>query len=227
MSLDAWFVIAIFVWLVWVGVAHWLLANPRGDTISGLVYRFIQVYSRFMHRIRVHGREHIPTSRNTGPMIVVCNHTAGIDPMLVQSACRFYVRWMMAEDMKWGGLAGVWSHFEIIFVDRTKPDSKALREAVRAIRGGEVIGVFPEGKIERPRGQLLAFQSGVGAMVALTGAPVLPMFIRGTPDATTAWGSFSKRSESEMVVGEVMRFTKGEKAEQVVKRLEAWFAERT
>jgi 1-acyl-sn-glycerol-3-phosphate acyltransferase len=211
------------IWLVWAGIAHWLLANPRGDTISGLTYRFIQIYSRVVHRLRVINPHNIPRERSCGPLIVVCNHTAGIDPMLIQAACPFYVRWMMAEDMKWRGLADVWSYFDLIFVDRTKPDTRALREAVRALKRGEVVGVFPEGRIERPAGQLLPFQPGVGMMVAMSGAPVLPILIRGTPQVDSAWGSLWRRSHSEIVVGEQLRFADA-KAAEVTAAIEAWFA---
>ena len=134
-------ILLLGLWLIWAGIANWLLVNPRSDTISGLTYRFIQIYSRLVHRLRVINPHNIPRERYCGPLIVVCNHTAGIDPMLIQAACPFYVRWMMAEDMKWGGLADVWSYFNIIFVDRTKPDTRALREAVRALKASEIIGV--------------------------------------------------------------------------------------
>jgi 1-acyl-sn-glycerol-3-phosphate acyltransferase len=211
------------VWLVWAGVAHWLLANPRGDVASGLTYRFIRLYVRLIHRLRIVHAHNIPRTRSTGPLIVVCNHTAGIDPMLIQAACPFYVRWMMAEDMKWGGLADVWSYFNIIFVNRTKPDTRALREAVRALKAGEVIGVFPEGRIERPRGELLAFQQGVGMMASMSGAPVLPILIRGTPEASSAWGSLWRRSESEIVVGELMQFAERAKAAEITSEIEGWF----
>jgi 1-acyl-sn-glycerol-3-phosphate acyltransferase len=223
MALTSLIILLAGVWLVWAGVAHWLLANPRGDVPSGLTYRFIQVYARWMHRLRVINPHNIPRGRSVGPMIVVCNHTAGIDPMLVQAACPFYVRWMMAQDMKLGGLNDVWSYFDLIFVDRTKPDAKALRQAVRAIKAGEVIGVFPEGRIERPHGALLPFQQGVGMMAAMSGAPVLPILIRGTPEAESAWGSIWRRSHSELVVGALMHFPVGAKATQLTQEIETWF----
>lgn len=217
-------ILVLGLWLIWAGIANWLLANPRSDTISGLTYRFIQIYCAIVHRLRVINAHNIPRERYCGPLIVVCNHTAGIDPMLIQAACPFYVRWMMAEDMKWGGLADVWSYFNIIFVDRTKPDTRALREAVRALKASEVIGVFPEGKIERPPGTLLPFQQGAGMMVAMTNAPVLPILIRNTPQADSAWGSLWRRSRSEIVVGEQMRFADA-KAAAITTALEAWFSQ--
>lgn len=223
MPSQLWILIFVLCWCAWAWVSRLVMDNPVGDAISGIVFRFVRAYAAVMHRLRVTGKENIPGTRSAGPLLVVCNHTAGIDPLLVQAACPFYVRWMMARDMMWPGLADIWDYFDLIFVDREKPDSSALREAVRSVRGGGVVGIFPEGRIERPRGCLLGFQVGVGAIVSLSGVGVLPILIRGTPDASTAWASLWKRSRSELVVGEVMRFERGADSDEVVERLETWF----
>ncbi len=219
----AWLLIFVLGWSAWAWVSRMIMRNPVGDPISGIVYRFIRVYSAIVHRVRVTGRENIPRERVPGALLVVCNHTAGIDPLLVQAACPFYVQWMMARDMMWSGLADIWDYFDFIIVDREKPDSAALREAVRSVRAGNVVGIFPEGKIERPPGELKPFQAGVGAIVSMSGVRVLPIVIRGTPIAETAWASLWKTSKSELVVGEMMHFERGVASQAVVSRLEAWF----
>lgn len=223
MPWQVWMLIFLLGWSAWAWMSRLILHNPVGDPVSGMAYRFVRGYTTIVHRLRVNGRENIPRGRAPGSLLVVCNHTAGIDPLLVQAACPFYVQWMMARDMMWSGLADIWDYFDLIFVDRDKPDTAALREAVRSIKSGKVVGIFPEGKIERPQGRMLPFQAGVGAIVSLSGVRVLPILIRGTPSATTAWASLWQTSRSELVVGEIMHFERGVPPQVVVSRLETWF----
>jgi 1-acyl-sn-glycerol-3-phosphate acyltransferase len=165
----------------------------------------------------------VPLERDAGPLLVVCNHTAGVDPLLVQSACSFFVRWMMGKDMRLAWLRDVWDWLDIIDVDRKGRDTRAARVALRALRDRCVVGIFPEGRIERPRGRLLPFQPGLGLIVKSSGAPVLPVFIRGTPDAPTAWGSLSRRSSSVVRFGSLLRF-ESDDAGAITREIEAWFA---
>jgi 1-acyl-sn-glycerol-3-phosphate acyltransferase len=55
----------------------------------------------------------------------------------------------------------------------------ATRAAMRALHRGEVLGIFPEGRIEDSR-ELLPFQTGVAMMAIKTGVPVYPAYLDGT-----------------------------------------------
>lgn len=189
--------------------------NPRQDVVAGVLYAFGRWYARHRHRLQVFGTQHLP-GNNLGPLIVVANHTAGIDPLLVQTACPFEIRWMMAADMRHPRGEPFWQWMKIIFVDRTRPDTTALRLAIRHVKAGGVLGIFPEGKIERPKGQLLPFQRGVGTLVKQTGAAVLPVLIEGTPDAETAWGSILKRSQSRVTFLEPVCYGKSDPSAQEI-----------
>lgn len=156
---DLQFGVVCLAWLAWAFVSARLLRGPRaGDPLASIFLVAARVYVRLVHRLRVEGREHIPPARRVdgsrrpvGPLIVVCNHTAGIDPVLVQSACDFEIRWMMAEDMMTPALKPLWDWAGLIGVDRTNPrgDVGALREALSHLSAGGVLGIFPEGAIAR------------------------------------------------------------------------------
>lgn len=173
-----------------------LLDNPRGDLGLGLIWHAARLYSVLVHRVRVVGREHAPGNRNAGPLILVANHTAGVDPVLIQAALPFEIRWLMAQDMRhpWG--EWLWDLTRIIFVSRDAPSPAGTREAIQHLRDGGVLGVFPEGGIERPRGVVRPFLPGIGFLIRRTGAPVLPVVVEGTPDADAAWGSLYKPSRA-------------------------------
>jgi 1-acyl-sn-glycerol-3-phosphate acyltransferase len=212
--------------------ARWVMDNPRQEATLGLIYRFVQIYARVYHRLEIVGREHIPRDMDPGPLVVVCNHTAGLDPLLVQAACPFEIRWMMATDMAVPRYEWFWQWAGIISVDRTGKDAVGAREAVRHVKEHGVLGVFPEGALERPRRHILPFHAGAGLIIARTKAPVMPVIIEGTPNADVPWKSLWIPSRSKITIGPILNFERGDSAKapgaaEVAQRLHDWFVEAT
>jgi 1-acyl-sn-glycerol-3-phosphate acyltransferase len=84
----------------------------------------------------------------------------------------------------------VFRHSRTIPIAPAKEDAAqkeaAFVEVARALGEGELIGLFPEGKITHT-GELNHFRYGVGRIVAETPVPVIPLALRGL------WGSFFSR----------------------------------
>jgi len=208
---------------------RWVLAaSTRGDVVTGLVVRLLRLYARLVHRLRVEGRSFIPGTRTPGPLIVVANHTAGVDPLLVQAACPFEIRWLMAEDMRVHWMDRVWNWARIIFVDRShKGGAAGLRTAISHVREGGVIGLFPEGRLERPARHLYPFQSGVGVLIARTGAPVLPVVIDNAPQVEPAWASLWTPSSSMIRAMAPIEFSASDTPRHIVEELRRLYKEWT
>ncbi len=188
---------------------------------------FGRLYARFFQDLRVHGREHIPTSNAPGPLIVVANHTAGIDPILLTAAGHFQIRWVMAQDMRLPALTWLWRWQRVIFVSRSGQDRGAVREALAHLEGGGVLGIFPEGGLERPSRQVRRFQRGVGLLIHRSRAPVLPMVIEGTPQIDPAWASLWRRGRARITAHEIIDYAGSglsgvEIAEDLRERYLAW-----
>lgn len=222
-----WMAVGAGAWLAFALVCRLLMRNPRGTVDAGAFLLFARVYARLVHRLRVVGREHLPAVP-TGPLIVIANHTAGIDPLLVQAAVvTFEVRWMMALDMQIPAFEAIWRWARVIGVRREQagdakgPDLVGVRESLGHLRRGGVLGIFPEGAIERPPGRVMAFLPGVGVLAARSGAPVLPVLIRGTPHTKSAWGSLLRPSRSVVEFLPVVRFAPRSDPAQVTRDLEA------
>ncbi|MEZ6242016.1 MAG: lysophospholipid acyltransferase family protein [Phycisphaerales bacterium] len=165
-----------------------------------------RAYARFLHDLRVEGREHIPQDPSPGPLIVVANHTAGVDPILVAAACQFDIRWVMAQDMRLPWLGWFWRWQEVIFVSRSGQDRGAVREALAHLERGGVIGIFPEGGLERPARQIRRFRRGVGLLIHRSRAPVLPVVIEGTPQVDPAWASLWRRGRARVTAHEIVDY---------------------
>ena len=75
---------------------------------------------------------------------------------------------------------------------------RAFAEAAEALSAGEIVGIFPEGRLT-DTGELNRFRPGVAQMLATTPVPVVPMALSGL------WGSFFSRSAD----GKAMRRMRG------------------
>ncbi len=243
-STDApllWFLSLGAAWVLFAVCVGWLArARPRGDDIiASFVFRVIQVYGALVHRVSASGLEHIdgrtadrPTLDGR-PLIVVANHTAGVDPMVVQAKLPFEVRWMMAEDMHVPALEWFWEFGRVIFVDRgagerESRDTSGLRQAMRHLRGGGVLGMFPEGHIERPERMILPFKDGVGLLITKTGADVLPVIVEGTPQVDPAFASLTRTSTTSLRFLPVRRYERGERsAPEIASELRELFLRET
>lgn len=214
--------IVILAWLVFAAFSAWVLDNPSGDPITGFAYRIIQIYCRLMHRLHVEGAQHIPTSKSPGPLIVVANHTAGIDPFVIQAALPFQPRWMMGKDMMIPALDTLWKWARIIGVSRDGRDTSSAREAMKHVNSGGVLGIFPEGGIERPAKLLRPFLPGVGLIISRTKAGVLPVLVTDTPDVATAFHSIWTTSRTRIRFGPIMQLQDLTPAQSTA-RIQKWF----
>lgn len=136
-----------------------------------------RLFCRVYHRVTTQVPARLPWK---GPAILVCNHVSGLDPLLIQSACRRLVIWMMAReyyDLK--SLTWLYKMVDAIPVERSGRDLSATRAALRALGQGRIVGIFPEGKIETSR-DLLPFQTGVALMAIKTDVQVYPAYLDGT-----------------------------------------------
>ena len=64
---------------------------------------------------------------------------------------------------------------------------RAFERVKQALAQGDVVCIFPEGKLTKD-GQMGSFRPGIERIVAETGAPVVPLALRGL------WGSFFSRT---------------------------------
>jgi len=192
---GAWIVLVAAWWLVIVPV---LRRGPRGDVGYVLLWWIMKQYIRFRHRVRYVGQEHVPARDNAGPLVVVSNHTGAVDPLLISGGCPFAIRWMMAEDMFTAKLKPLLEFVNVIPVERTGRDTASARVAVRHLNAGGVVGIFPEGGIVTPPRQIWPFFAGVGLIIARSKAPVLLVWVSGTPATNDMWGSIITPSHARV-----------------------------
>ena len=179
-------------------------------------------FSRIFHQLDVISPCPIPRS---GPAILVCNHISGLDPALIQSVCPRLIVWMMAKeyyDIK--ALTWVFKTIEAIPVDRGGRDMAATRAALRALEGGRVLGVFPEGRIEKTR-DLLPFQTGVALMALKANVPVYPAYLDGTQRGKTMVQAFLYPNVATLAFGPVVQTQQGSTSKEVLQAVTDHYTE--
>lgn len=144
----------------------------RMTWIYGLFhYLVIPLILRLWTRLRVEGREHLPAD---GPFILISNHVDNWDTYVVGLFVRGRVINFLARadglDSRW--LGWYWRQLGAIPADR-----EGLSEALRILRGGGAIGVFPEGVIAP---SLAPAIPGSALLALRSGAPVVPVAVWGT-----------------------------------------------
>ena len=222
--------LVIACWLAFVGlfrltIQRWLASGPSGDAVTGLLWLIVRVYSRLMHRPRYAGLQHIPQTNRPGGLVVVSNHTCPIDPVLVQAACRFEIRWMMAADMMVAELDWFWRRQRLIPVARDGRDTVPAREAIRHVRDGGVVGIFPEGGIVLPREEVRQFHQGVGLIIARTKAPVLLVWVSETPHETNMFKALATPSRARVQFVDLLEFPDKTDPATITRQLQQRLAE--
>jgi 1-acyl-sn-glycerol-3-phosphate acyltransferase len=214
MSIWMTFLVAVACWIALVLLARlaarlWFSRGPGGKATTGLLWHVLRAYCRVLHRVRFTGLEHVPATNRPGSLVVVSNHTGPVDPLLIQAGCRFEIRWMMAANMMIRQLDWLWRRHRMIAVARDGRDTGPAREAIRHVRDGGVIGIFPEGAIVQPRGEVRPFHEGVGLIISRTGAPVLLAWVSGTSPATEMFPALVTPSQARVHFIGLLEFEPG------------------
>lgn len=133
-----------------------------------------------MYRLHVEGREHIPSE---GAVIIAPNHKSYFDPPLVGVAIKKrVVHYMAKEELFRNQLFGwILRQFGTFPVKRGSVDRTAVRQAVKELKNGNALGIFPEGTRIKRSG-LGRFHSGMASLALMTGTPVIPVAILGSAD---------------------------------------------
>jgi 1-acyl-sn-glycerol-3-phosphate acyltransferase len=130
-------------------------------------------------KFTITGAENIPTS---GGAVLMSNHLSYFDFAYAGFAAqpsKRLVRFMAKDDVFRHKISGpLMRGMHHIPVDRTA-GAASFREAVNALKAGEIVGVFPEATISRSF-ELKAFKSGAVRMAQAAAVPVLPMIIWGS-----------------------------------------------
>lgn len=188
MSADAWGLVILTLYLACgtAAVVH-SLRECRSGWQLWLLNVISRYYTPFFFRQRITADCPLPAD---GGALVLANHRSPVDPMLIFSSSPMKrtgyeirrVEFLTAvEYCDLGGPLGfITKHMHVIPVARSGRDMGPVKEALRRIRDGKLVGVFPEGRINTGTG-LLPGSPGIAWLAMHSRAPVYPVFIHNAP----------------------------------------------
>ena len=142
-----------------------------------IVRTVIFTYCKIVYRVKIIGKENIPEE---GALLFCGNHRTYLDPPLIVSTAGRHMRFMAKEELRKNPLfAFLGVVFEGIYVKRDEKDISALKEALKTLKNGGCIGLFPEGTrngLEKNEGKI---KNGAAYMALKTNAKVIPIGIVG------------------------------------------------
>ncbi|HEX2971467.1 MAG TPA: lysophospholipid acyltransferase family protein [Tepidisphaeraceae bacterium] len=163
-------------------------ADKRPDDVSEaanpILWDILQIPCRIvtslMFDLKVYGREHIPAE---GGALLLSNHQSNLDPVLLavqlQRKISFIAKSELFESPFFSWLIRSLNAFP---VRRGETDIGAIKEAIRRLREGRVLTMFPEGTRTRT-GLIGKIQPGIAMLIRRAGVPVIPAVIDGSFEA--------------------------------------------
>ncbi|HEX5803831.1 MAG TPA: MFS transporter [Azospira sp.] len=163
--------------------------------IYGLVPEFLLRFLAWLlihsfYRVQKRGVEHLP---HEGAALVVCNHVSFVDPVILMAVSPRPIRFVMDHRIfRTPIISFIFRHSRAIPIAPAKEDpammERAFAEVAKALDAGELVGIFPEGRIT-DTGELYPFRPGVARILEKNPVPVIPLALQGL------WGSFFSRKD--------------------------------
>ena len=152
-----------------------------------------------MYRVKHKNLHHIPEK---GGALIVCNHVSYVDALLLSAVCPRLIRFVMEEEYaNLPLLRRFLKRAAVIPISASSRNSirDAFRETEQALKQGELVCVFPEGKLTST-GDMNEFMRGIDIILHRSPVPVIPMALKGL------WGSYFSRYKGKACQGFPSRF---------------------
>lgn len=145
--------------------------------VSRIVFNLLiaanRVFCRFMFGVRPASPSPLPKS---GPVLLVSDHSSLIDPLVLFATAGRPIRFLMAREFyNLPVLNRLFKLYSSIPISRGRFEVGPVRAILHALAQGDVVGIFPEGGIEKYRKE--EGHEGIGFVALKSRAPVIPVSI--------------------------------------------------
>lgn len=174
-------------------VANLAVAFHIYRLVPEFLLRFLAfALTRVIYRVDLSKFRELPEE---GPVLMTCNHVSFVDAVILMGCFKRPIRFVMDHKIFRNPFLGfVFRGVKAIPIASAKEDQETMDKAFdsvsQALRDGEVVLIFPEGKITHD-GELSAFRRGMDKILARDNAPTMAVALKGL------WGSFFSRSHGQ------------------------------
>ncbi len=148
-----------------------------------------------LFRVRIKNREKEPQGV---PFIVCCNHTSALDVAVISSALNSQIRYLSKKEVfRVPLLAQFAKAMGAIPVDRGGNDVGAVKKSIEILKGGECMGIFPQGTRQKKKDpRTTPTKNGIGMIASRSGVGILPVCIK------TKKNKLSFFKKTEFIIGD-------------------------
>lgn len=137
---------------------------------------FMRPLFRFFYTPKIIGAENIPQDC---ALVIAGNHKHVYDQCLTIMATKRVIHYMAKKEYFEGKLAPFFRLVGCIPVDRSKKDISSAMSAMKVLKKGGAVGIFPEGTRNKTDDFLLRFKTGAVTMAKKSDAYILPFGLTG------------------------------------------------
>ena len=170
--------------IVKLPLGQWLRIGKIAGVIRRLGFQASRHSIRFVRHqsinLRMVGGERLEAA---GPLLIAPTHMGHIEPLLLSGEIGRPVFWVARSELFRSAWGWVMRHAGTIEIDPNAMCTQAMRTCVRRLQEGQIVGIFPEGRVTR--GPTAAVHGapvyGGAALLSLrTGVPIVPIVVLGT-----------------------------------------------
>jgi len=140
-----------------------------------------QIAFWFTMRIKTHGLEH---AEQPGGALIAISHLSHLDPVVVSSLVKRKISWVSRKEFYQYRLMRMFlQHGGAFQVDRQGSALPTIREGLKRLRTGEMVGIFPEGEVVSGADSMFygaKIKRGVCLLSAHSGCPIIPVVVLGS-----------------------------------------------
>ena len=163
----------------------------------------LRLLFKICFRFRISGSENCPKH---GPLIIALNHASFLDPLIAGIAAPRPLNFMARDSLFRNRIFGkILMSVNAFPLRREGADMGAMRAAIDKLRQGEAVLIFPEGTRSKD-GNLGTPRAGIGLLAAMSGANILPCYIKGSIDALPRGAIFPRFKKISVYIGRPLQF---------------------
>jgi 1-acyl-sn-glycerol-3-phosphate acyltransferase len=177
--------------------------SKRIRLVRRVNFRYLRLFLYGIFRFwlkKIHSISNLP---QRGPCIIVSNHTSYVDWMILSAIYKKkYVVFLANKDLDKRPFINWLMKLNIlIYIDTNNPGYTYFREVVKRLEQGHIVVIYPEGTRSK-NGKMKAPKIGFVKLALLTGAPIVPLGIKGAFEILPPQKKMPRLQKCEIFVGD-------------------------
>ena len=156
--------------------------------IYGIAWVLWEILRTLSFPLKVQGKENVPAK---GACLFASNHLSYLDPMIIGGCFPRYISYLAKDSLFKNKVFAFFLNGVGAFpVKRESADTGAIKEALKRLKAGCPLVLFPEGTRLTPQKEI---HPGVALIAVKSGVPVVPVYLKGSDQVLPPGAQFLRR----------------------------------